>query len=133
MALSGPGLSDSSSRIASRLAIGCSYLRASRSACGSVTPPKRPDAGFAVGAEDGFAGQTREAYQRYVGTVKSLAREAGTFYAPVNEQMTASGGDSLISADHVHPNDIGHASIAEAFAGALRLHQSIEPLREYSA
>lgn len=85
------------------------------------SPSHLPDAGFAVGAEDGFAGQTRAAYQRYVGTIKSLAREAGTFYAPVNERMQAEGGDRLILPDHVHPNAAGHEKIAEVFAGATQL------------
>jgi lysophospholipase L1-like esterase len=85
------------------------------------SPSYLPDAGFAVGAEDGFAGQTRAGYQRYVGTVKSLAREAGTFYAPVNERMEAEGGDRLILGDHVHPNAAGHEKIAEIFAGATQL------------
>jgi lysophospholipase L1-like esterase len=85
------------------------------------SPSHLPDAGFAVGAEDGFAGQTREAYQRYVGSVRSLAREAGIFYAPVNERMRAEGGDRLILPDHVHPNAAGHGKIAEIFAGATRV------------
>ena len=85
------------------------------------SPSHLPDAGFAIGAEDGFAGQTREAYQRYVGSVKSLAREAGIFYAPVNERMQAEGGDRLILPDHVHPNAAGHRKIAEIFAGATRV------------
>jgi lysophospholipase L1-like esterase len=53
--------------------------------------------------------------------VKDLAREFGTFYAPVNERMGAEGGDSLILPDHVHPNEAGQAKIAEIFADATRL------------
>lgn len=85
------------------------------------SPGHLPDAGFAVGAEDGFAGQSRAEYQRYTGTIKSIAREFGTFYAPVNERMGAEGGDSLILPDHIHPNAAGHARIAEIFAAATRL------------
>ncbi len=84
------------------------------------SPPHLPEAGFAVGAEDGFAGQSREAFQRYVATVESLAREHGVFYAPVDELMTREGGDALILGDHVHPNPAGHLRIAEIFAGATR-------------
>jgi lysophospholipase L1-like esterase len=82
------------------------------------SPPYIPDAGFAVGTA-GFTGQTRQEFQRYVATVKAIAGETGTFYAPVNERMGAEGGDALLSEDHVHPNDTGHARIAEIFADAL--------------
>ncbi|MCR6670539.1 SGNH/GDSL hydrolase family protein [Devosia ginsengisoli] len=84
------------------------------------SPPHLPDQGFAVGAEDSFAGQSRQQFQLYVEAVKSIASEAGTFYAPVNERMAAEGGDALIRNDHVHPNEAGHASIAEIFAAATR-------------
>jgi lysophospholipase L1-like esterase len=82
------------------------------------SPPHIPDAGFAVDAGNGFGGQTRGEFQRYVRTVELLARAAGTFYAAVNEAMAAHGGDALVSPDHVHPNDAGHAIIAAAFAAA---------------
>jgi lysophospholipase L1-like esterase len=83
------------------------------------SPPHIPDAGFAVGTP-GFAGQSRERFQAYADTIRSLSRDAGTFYAPVNERMGAEGGDGLISEDHVHPNDRGHAKIAEIVAHATR-------------
>lgn len=85
------------------------------------SPPHLPDAGFAVGAEDGFAGQSRETFQRYVLTVRDLAQETGVYYAPVNERMGAEGGDGLILDDHVHPNPAGHEKIAAIFAGATQL------------
>jgi lysophospholipase L1-like esterase len=85
------------------------------------SPPHLPDAGFAVGAEDGFAGQSRSEFQRYVGTVKSLAHESGAYYAPVNERMANEGGDDLILPDHVHPNAAGQGKIAAIFAGARQL------------
>ena len=84
------------------------------------SPPYLPEEGFAVGAEDGFAGQSRRQFQLYVETVKSIATEAGTFYAPVSERMATEGGDALIGDDHVHPNEAGHARIAEIFAAATR-------------
>jgi lysophospholipase L1-like esterase len=84
------------------------------------SPPHLPDAGFSVGTSD-FTGQSRAQFQSYVGIVKGIARAAGTFYAPVNERMGAEGGDGLISDDHVHPNDLGHAKIAEIFAEATPL------------
>ncbi|HQZ11287.1 MAG TPA: SGNH/GDSL hydrolase family protein [Devosia sp.] len=81
------------------------------------SPAYLPDIGFSVGSE-GFTGQSRAEFQRHARTVEKLARDFGTFYAPVNERMTAEGGDALISDDHVHPNAEGQARIAEAFAGA---------------
>ena len=85
------------------------------------SPPPLPDAGFAVGAADGFAGQSRAEFQRYAEAVKSLARAAGTYYAPVNERLGAADLESLILPDHVHPNADGHAVIAATFAEATRL------------
>ncbi|HTN63386.1 MAG TPA: SGNH/GDSL hydrolase family protein [Devosia sp.] len=84
------------------------------------SPPHIPDAGFAVGTA-GFTGQARAEFQRYGATVKAIAGEFGTFYAPVNERMGAEGGDRLICPDNVHPNDEGHAKIAEIFAAATLL------------
>lgn len=85
------------------------------------SPPHLPDAGFTVGAEDGFAGQSRAELDAHVATVRTIARDAGTYYAPVNERMRNEGGDSLVLDDHVHPNAAGHARIAEIFAAAERL------------
>jgi lysophospholipase L1-like esterase len=93
------------------------------------SPSHLPDAGFAVGAEDGFAGQDRAANQRYTGLVQSLARAFGCFYAPVNERLAAEGGDALILPDHVHPNEAGHARISEIFAAATQLSPSKELCR----
>lgn len=84
------------------------------------SPPYLPDQGFAVGAEDGFGGQSRQQFQRYVEAVKAIAGEASTFYAPVNERMATEGGNALICDDHVHPNEAGHARITEIFAAATR-------------
>ena len=80
--------------------------------------PHIPDAGLAVDAVNGFAGQSRAEFQRHVGIVEMIAHEAGTYYAAVNEAMGAHGADALVSLDHVHPNDAGHAAIARAFADA---------------
>jgi lysophospholipase L1-like esterase len=84
------------------------------------SPPHIPDTGFGVGTE-GFTGQSPREFQVYVEAVRALAEEFGTFYAPVNERMTLEGGDALISEDFVHPNDAGHAKIAEIFAAATRI------------
>jgi lysophospholipase L1-like esterase len=85
------------------------------------SPPPLPDAGFAVGAADGFAGQSRAEFQRYADAVKTVARAAGTYYAPVNERFGPVGLEALILPDHVHPNADGHAVIASTFAEATRL------------
>jgi lysophospholipase L1-like esterase len=85
------------------------------------SPPHLPDAGFAVGAEDGFAGQSRAEFQNFALAVAGLARDAGAFYAPVNERMTVEGGDDLILPDHLHPNASGHEKIAAIFAAATLL------------
>lgn len=84
------------------------------------SPTHLPDAGFAVGTE-GFAGQSRAAYQSFIGLVQAIAIEFGCFYAPVNERMAAEGGDALILPDNVHPNAAGHGKITEIFADATRL------------
>lgn len=47
-------------------------------------------------------------------------------FAPTNlaeDAITAlrEGGDSLVCNDHLHPNDRGHAKIAETFVTAARL------------
>jgi lysophospholipase L1-like esterase len=83
------------------------------------SPPHLPDAGLAVDRGNGFAGQSRAEFQRYPRIVELLARQNGTYYAAVNEWMGAKGADALVSSDHVHPNDAGHAAIAEAFADAM--------------
>jgi lysophospholipase L1-like esterase len=81
------------------------------------SPPYIGDIGFGVGS-DGFTGQSRGNFQRYVRTVELLAEEFGAYYAAVNETMGAEGADALISDDHVHPNARGQAKIAEIFAAA---------------
>jgi hypothetical protein len=79
------------------------------------------DAGFAVGGEEGFAGQSRHELERHTSAPRSIAAGVGTFYPPVNERRLAEGGDRLILPDHVHPNAEGHAEIAEIFAAAKQL------------
>lgn len=81
------------------------------------SPVHIPDAGFAVGDPE-FTGQSRAAFETYVRSLRDLASDFGTYYAPVNEAMQAEGGDALVLPDHVHPNPAGHAVIADAFAAA---------------
>ncbi len=81
------------------------------------SPPYIPDAGFSVGSE-GFTGQTRQGFERYVEAVRELARQFPVFYAPVYERMMEHGDGLLASPDITHPNDSGHRVIFEAFRDA---------------
>lgn len=83
------------------------------------SPPYIPDAGLALGTP-GFAGQTRQGFLAHVAAVKTLATDFSLFYAPVYEATAAHPDGDLASADIVHPNDAGHAIIAEAFAAARK-------------
>lgn len=84
------------------------------------SPPYIPTAGFDVGSE-GFTGQTRSGFERYVEVVRDLAKQFSVFYAPVYERMAAYGDADLASPDITHPNDVGHRVIAEAFMYAKRM------------
>lgn len=82
------------------------------------SPAYIPDAGFAMGDPE-FTGQSRPNFEAYVTSVRHLAGEFGTFYAPVNEAMQFRGGNALVLPDCIHPNAAGHAVIADAFAAAV--------------
>lgn len=81
------------------------------------SPPFPCDAGFAVGSP-GFTGQTREGFEAYVDTVRSIAGRFGLHYAPVYEIMAQQPDGNLASPDITHPNDAGHRLIARAFLNA---------------
>jgi lysophospholipase L1-like esterase len=57
--------------------------------------------------------------QAYRNAVSAVATATGTKYADVYQYMVDNGGDTLIGADGVHPNDAGHAAIAAAFLSVL--------------
>jgi lysophospholipase L1-like esterase len=78
------------------------------------SPPYIATQGFAVGSE-GFTGQTRGGFERYVETVRDLVTHFSVFYAPVYEMMAEFGDGALASSDITHPNDAGHQVIAKAF------------------
>lgn len=84
------------------------------------SPPYIPTVGFNVGSE-GFTGQTRSGFERYVEVVRDLAAEFSVFYAPVYERMAIHADGALASPDITHPNDAGHRVIAEAFINAKRI------------
>lgn len=55
----------------------------------------------------------------YRDAVASVAAARGTKYIDVYQWMLDNGGDTLVSVDGVHPNDSGHAAIANAFLSVL--------------
>jgi lysophospholipase L1-like esterase len=79
------------------------------------SPPFPTDRGLRIGSE-GFVGQTRAGFERYVHAVRALAIEFGLHYAPVYEAMSRYSQGALTADDITHPNDEGHRVIAEAFA-----------------
>lgn len=83
------------------------------------SPPYPSDAGLLHGGP-GFTGQTRAGFEAYRDAVRELAAAYGVFYAAVYEAMAERGDGRLASPDITHPNDDGHAIIAEAFAVARR-------------
>ena len=91
--------------------------RPDRIAVGS--PAYASDRGLAIGSE-GFTGQSRAGFERYVDAVRALAGQFGLFYAPVYEAMAEHPQGALSAPDVTHPNDEGHRVIAAAFAGAER-------------
>ncbi len=88
-----------------------------RDAIAIGSPPCPSDKGLGHGGP-GFIGQTRAGFEAYCHAVRELAAEYGVFYAAVYEAMAANIGGALASPDITHPNDQGHAAIAQAFATA---------------
>ena len=84
------------------------------------SPPFIPTIGFAKGGH-GFTNQSRPGFAAFATAVRALATEFHTFYAPVYESMATHPDGSLASPDITHPNDLGHAVIAEAVLAAERL------------
>jgi lysophospholipase L1-like esterase len=64
-------------------------------------------------------GGSAEKHAAYVAAAAAVATAKGTRYADVYAAMVAGGGNTLLSADNVHPNDAGHAVIATAIQAAL--------------
>ena len=62
---------------------------------------------------------SHEKHMAYIAATRSVALAKGTRFADVYAAMAAGGGDSLLNADGIHPNDAGHAVIANAFLAAL--------------
>jgi lysophospholipase L1-like esterase len=87
------------------------------------SPPYASSSGLDHGGP-GFTGQSRSAFEAYVGAVRGLATAYGLFYAAVYEAMAAYPDGTLASPDITHPNDEGHRVIADAFASASKIEQS---------
>ncbi|WP_312531960.1 SGNH/GDSL hydrolase family protein [Paracoccus sp. (in: a-proteobacteria)] len=77
-----------------------------------VGPHYISDAGLATGST-GFSGQTRPGFEAYVAAALDVASDYGVIYFDSYAWMTTHGADALISADLIHPNDAGHAAIAD--------------------
>lgn len=84
------------------------------------SPPWIPDAGYSVGGA-GFTGSNRTIHETYVDAVRQLAVDNDLFYAPVYEEMLANSPATLVSSDEIHPNDAGHAFIANVFLNATKV------------
>ncbi len=66
---------------------------------------------------------------RYAEAVRKMARERGLGLVDFHARMSETYLDeALYNADHVHPNDLGHARMAECFLAAQGL-----PVREWVA
>ncbi len=77
------------------------------------------DTGLTTGSS-GFTGQSRAGFEAHVTAAETITRGYGLWWADTYAQMRDGGGVSLISGDHIHPNDAGHAKIAEAVLTAAR-------------
>jgi lysophospholipase L1-like esterase len=67
-----------------------------------------------------FDGGSTEIHQSYVAQCAAIAAAKGTRYADVYQWMIDHGGDTLLPGTNtVHPNDAGHAAIANAFLSVL--------------
>lgn len=57
-------------------------------------------------------------HQAYVNATKDLAKNFKTKWGDVYNQMLTNGGNTLLTNDYVHPNDLGHNIIANAMINA---------------
>jgi lysophospholipase L1-like esterase len=84
-----------------------------------VAPYWISDTGLTTGSS-GFSGQNRAGFEAHVAAAQAVARGYGTWWADAYGWMRDHGAATLISGDHIHPNDAGHAAIAEAVLTATR-------------
>jgi len=81
------------------------------------SPPYIPEASYALNSP--WTGGTRIKHASYTAACAAVAAAKGTKYADVYQYMTDNGGDALIGADNLHPNDNGHAAIATCILAAM--------------
>jgi lysophospholipase L1-like esterase len=75
------------------------------------------DTGLNTGT-GGFSGQTRAGFEAFQTAAQAVAVETGVYWVDMYNYMRLNGGDSLIGVDDIHPNDAGHAVIAQGFLSA---------------
>ncbi|WP_158671927.1 SGNH/GDSL hydrolase family protein [Bradyrhizobium guangdongense] len=90
-------------------AVAAGYARDRIVFCG---PAWITDAGLATGT-GGFSGQTREGYEAHVAAAESVARATGVYWGNLYRYMRDHGGDALIGSDNIHPENPGHAIMAQ--------------------
>lgn len=78
------------------------------------------DIGLLTGT-GGFAGQTRAVFEEYHARAQAVALETGVFWGDLYNYMRVNGGDALIGPDLIHPNDTGHAVIAQGMLAARQI------------
>lgn len=81
------------------------------------------DTGLNTGSA-GFTGQTRVGFEEYMTATRDIAVEFGANYADIYTYTRYNGGDALVSTDNIHPEDLGHAVIADGVRTARRISPS---------
>lgn len=81
------------------------------------SPTYIPATSYGLGSP--WDGATAQKYTDYIAACSAVATAKGTKYIDVYQWMADNGGDTLISGDNIHPNDAGHAAIANAFLSVL--------------
>lgn len=66
-----------------------------------------------------FNGGSTEKHEAYVAKCAAVATAKSTKYIDVYQAMLDNGGASLLDVDGTHPNDAGHAVIANAFLSVM--------------
>lgn len=77
------------------------------------SPPYIPAASYALSPP--WDGGSALKHAAYTAGCAAVAAAKGTRYINVYQWMIDHGGDTLVSGDGIHPNDAGHAAIANAF------------------